>query len=144
MAETVVVRQNNAFEIEFQATDPHGADQETLDDVVHIYDLTPYGMLLASMGSCTTILLHSYAQNHAIPLEWVEIRLTFDREFDEDCEHCEEIDRYLDVIDVSMKFTGPLSPPDHQKLLAIAAQCPVHKMVTDPTRVRLGLAEPKG
>ena len=143
MAETVVVRQNKNFEIEFQAADPHQEDQSTLNPVVHIYELTPYGMLLASMGSCTTILLHSYAQNHNIPLEWVEIRLTYDREFDEDCKNCEKIDRYEDVIYEELKFTGPLNLSDHQKLLVIAEQCPIHKMVTHPTRTELRLAEPE-
>lgn len=141
MAETVVVRQNKNFEIEFEAADPHQEDQDTLNPVVHIYELTPYGMLLAGMGSCTTILLHSYAQNHGIPLEWAEIRLTYDRVFDEDCENCDQVERYEDVIFEDLKLTGPLSQEDQKKLLAIAKQCPVHKMVTHPTRTELRLAE---
>ena len=76
MAEIVVHRMRNTFEAEFETADtdsPHAADRE-LKPVHAIHELTPYGMMLASLAACTTVLLHSYARNHGVRLDEVEIR----------------------------------------------------------------------
>ncbi len=91
MAETVLVRQNNDFEISFWTLHEH--DAEDFHPVAHIHSLTPYGMMLASLGSCTAILLQSFAQNHGIDLQEVALQLTYDRVFQDDCDNCENISR---------------------------------------------------
>lgn len=88
MSEKVIVRQNSKFETEFFASDPESGKQHHVD---HVNDLTPYGMLLASLGTCTTVLLHTYAKNHGIKLDEAEITLRYERVFRDDCRNCEEI-----------------------------------------------------
>jgi uncharacterized OsmC-like protein len=90
MSEKVIVRQNDKFEIEFKAVlDPEAEDGE-VEPVAHLHALTPYGMLLASLGSCTTILLQSYARHHEITLPWVEIEAVYQHPSEEGAEGDQE------------------------------------------------------
>jgi uncharacterized OsmC-like protein len=76
MAEiSVLVRQGRAFQIEFLATDPEGSPGEAPKPVEAITPLTPFGMLPASLGACTTVKVHTDANHHHIPLDLAEIRL---------------------------------------------------------------------
>ena len=131
MAEIVVIRQKANFETIMLAPDPHEEDSEELHQVASIYDLTPYGMLLASIGACTAILLHSYAQNHKMDLQEVELSLTYERVFEDDCENCETIEAYEEQIREKIRFMGKLNEKDQKKLFAVSHQCPVHRMVED-------------
>jgi len=142
MAEKVLVRQNNQFEISFQASDPHD-EEEALDPVSYIHQLTPYGMMLASLGSCTTIVLHTYSQNHGLNLEEVEIVLKYERVFKEDCENCEHIDRYEEHIEEEIQFFGDLSPDERKKLMRIAHQCSIHKMFESGIEIKSQMARPE-
>jgi hypothetical protein len=49
MAEYLVVRQVSRFEIEFLAPDPQDAESDELQPVVHVHELTPYTLSLASL-----------------------------------------------------------------------------------------------
>jgi uncharacterized OsmC-like protein len=133
MAETVVIRMKSTFEAEFEAADsdsPHAADRE-LKPVHALYELTPYGMMLASLGACTAILLHSYARNHGVDLEQVEIRSSYDRVFAEDCERCEEIGEYTEKIEAIVGFSGDLTDAERNKLFLISKHCPIHRILHD-------------
>ena len=41
----------------------------------HIHQLTPHGLLLAGLGGCIAILLHTYAQHHRLILREVELHI---------------------------------------------------------------------
>jgi len=142
MGERVVVRQDMNFQTEFLAVDPHGPDEGDLEPVANVYSLTPYGMLLASLGSCIGIVLHTYAQYHNVPLDAVELRLEYDRVFDEDCEKCEGIDEYREYIEMEIVLIGDeLTEGDRTKLVTISRHCPIHKMLAHGITVRSILAE---
>jgi len=138
MAETVIVRQNVRFETEFLAADTEAKDQaeRELHAVHAIHEMSPYGLLLASLGACTAILLHSYAQNHNVKLEEVEMRMTYGRVFATDCKECEEKDRYTEGIDAEVGLVGELSPAERNKLYLIAQHCPVHKILHNGIRTQ--------
>lgn len=140
MAEKVIVRQNRLFETEILAQDPHDPDAEEFEPVAAIHHLTPYGMLLAGLGSCTTIVLHTYAQYHDVPLDEVEITLSYDRTFAEDCENCEEIDKYTEQISEEMHLIGDLTPAEKKKLHVISRHCPIHQMLLHGIEVHSRLA----
>ena len=130
MGERVIVRQDNNFQTEFLAADPHHPDEGALWPVDSVHGLTPYGMLLAGLGSCTGIVLHTYAQYHGVPLEGVELRISYDRVFAEDCEDCESIDEYEELIELEIALIGEkLGKTDRMKLMAIAKHCPIHKIL---------------
>jgi uncharacterized OsmC-like protein len=141
VAEHVIVWQNSNFEIEFRAADPRDPESEDVEPVYHIHELSPYTMLLASLGACTTIVLHTYAQNHGVGLEEVESHLHYKRVFQNDCENCEEIDRYAEVIDQELTLSGDLTEKERQKLFQIAKQCSVHKMLEAGIEIRSHLID---
>jgi uncharacterized OsmC-like protein len=141
MAETVVVRQNNKLETEFLAADTEASDpaERDLQPVHAIHELSPYGLLLVSLGACTTILLHSYAKNHNVKLQEVEMRMTYGRVFAQDCKECEETAKYTERIDAEVRFVGELSPAERNKLFLISQHCPVHKIVHSGIRTEFHL-----
>lgn len=142
VAEKVIVRQKSTYEISFFAADPEDESGDALlSPVAYIHELSPYGMLLASIGSCTTILLHSYAQNRGMKLDEVEMRLEYQRSFKEDCDNCEEIERYEEIILIDIALKGRLSEQEKQRLLAISHQCPVHRIVEDGIKTELRLKD---
>lgn len=129
MTERVIVIQNNKFEIEFQTTDPHDHDSDEFHPVIHIHKLSPYTMLLSSVGSCTSIVLHTYAQNHDVDLREVELHLQYRRDLQDDREDANSGGRYEEKIDEALILRGDLNDQDRQKLFRVAQQCSIHKML---------------
>ena len=143
MAELVIVRQKSNFDTEFWTADTDSPDpaMRELRPVHAVHELSPYGMLLAGLGSCTAILLHSYAQNHNVDLQQVELRVSYDRIFDEDCAHCEEIGEYAEKISAEVGLTGGFDEKERKKLFLISRHCPVHKILHDGIETVFTLAE---
>lgn len=141
MGEQVVVRQDSNFGTAVFALDPHAAEgHQHLHPVADVRELTPYGMLLAGLGSCTAIVLHTYAQNHGVDLQEVELRLRYDRVFADDCEQCEGIDRYREQIDEEIVLVGDLTDGERKRLFLISRHCPIHKMLLNGIPVNSALA----
>ncbi len=140
MGESVIVRQNNSFETEILARDPHNPDDPEFYSVDHMHQLTPYGMLLAGLGSCTAIVLHTYAHHHGVELQEAELHLEYDRVFAEDCEECEGIEEYREQIETEIVLRGPLMPEERKRLFAVSKHCPIHKMLKHGIEVHSRLA----
>lgn len=129
MAEKVTVRMNNRFQAEFLSAERRGAEAAEPQPVAQMGELSPYGMLLSGLGSCTAMVMLTYARNHDVKLDAVELRLAYDRVFLEDCENCENIDRYEERIEEEITLTGELDETQRQKLFAVSKLCPIHKML---------------
>lgn len=136
MAERIVFRQNKQFEVEFLASDPREPENEQVYEVEGLHEVTPYGMMLFSLASCTAQVVLSYANHHQISLQEVEFDLRYERIFEEDCENCQDIDRYQEYIKESIKLVGDLSKKEEQKLFKISHQCPIQKMFQDGIEVK--------
>jgi|SRR5215471_10070165 len=87
---------------------------------------TPYDLLLAAIGSCTSMTIALYARRKQWPLNSVTIRLRHSRVHAEDCAACETHDAKLTVIDREIELDGSLDESQRARLLAIANRCPVH------------------
>jgi putative redox protein len=141
MGESIIVRQNSQFETEILAQDPHNPDDQTYHLASHVHQLTPYGMLLAGLGACTAIVMHTYAQYHDVALEKAEFHLDYDRVFADDCEDCTDIDEYKEQISMDIAVLGDLTPEERHRLLVIAKHCPIHKMLAHGIEVQIRLDE---
>ncbi len=133
MAEMVVVRQNIDLETEFLA---RFEGETELTPVEDLRDITPYGMLLAGLGSCSAVLVNTYARHHSIPLEEAEFQVEYERSFKKDCEHCEETQSFDEQIKMRVTFKGQLDEAQREKLFKISLQCPVHKLLAGGIQVQ--------
>jgi putative redox protein len=80
---------------------------------------TPFGLLMAALGACTTITLRMYADRKEWPLEEIGVRLDH-RKLKSGEPKTAEIGQTLELV-------GPLNPEQRKRLLEIAHRCPVHK-----------------
>ena len=129
MSERVVVYQDKSFRTDFKSADPHDEDSDVVENVMHLHNLTPYGMLLASVAACTAIVVNSYARNHDIPLKGVTVDARFDRNFAEDCDDCDEKNEYEEVIKESLNFEGDLDQNQLKRLHQVAKACSIKRLL---------------
>jgi uncharacterized OsmC-like protein len=97
----------------------------------------PYDYLLTALGVCTSMTVGLYARRKQLPLENITVSLRHSRIYAKDCEECETKEGMLDRIDVEVELTGPVSAEQHDKLMEIAAKCPVHRTLTSEINIRL-------
>ena len=101
----------------------------------------PYGLLLAALGSCTSMTIAMVARRRKWPLEAVTVRLRHGRVHLTDCEGCEEVPRRVEQIEREVVLTGPLDDEQRASLLAIADKCPVHRTLTSTVEIVTHLAD---
>jgi len=143
VGEKIVMRQNSAFETLFWHADTDDPERAELRPVMHLQELTPYGLMLASLGSCTAIVMHTYAQAHKVSLDEVELRLIYERVYHEDCEHCDEENKpFTEGIGQEILVVGELSAGERKRLLRAAHLCPIHKIFHDGIAIATQMADP--
>jgi putative redox protein len=96
---------------------------------------SPYELLLAALGACTSMTLLLYARRKGWPLEDVQVRLSHRRDYARDCEECEDQPVRIDLIERRIALTGTLDQAQRTRLLEIAEKCPVHRTLTGTIRI---------
>jgi putative redox protein len=100
---------------------------------------TPYDLLLAALGSCTSMTVAMYARRKNWPLKEVTVRLRHSRIYADDCANCETKEGMLDHIELDVQLTGALTEEQRGKLLEISHRCPVHKTLTSEIDIQTRL-----
>jgi putative redox protein len=100
---------------------------------------TPYDLLLASLGACTSMTVALYARRKGWPLEGVTVRLRHAKIHAADCADCETREGMLDRIERDIELTGTLTDEQRERLLEIAGRCPVHRTLVSEIDIRTRL-----
>lgn len=96
---------------------------------------TPYDLLLASLGACTSMTLRMYAERKELALDHVGVRLRHRKIHATDCESCETKDGWVDHIDREITIDGDLDEAQRRRLLEIADRCPVHRTLNAEVQI---------
>ena len=96
---------------------------------------TPYELLLAALGTCTSMTIQAYAARKRWPLRGVHVVLSYARVHAEDCADCESDLRMVDEIGLEITLAGDLTAEQRRRLMEIAERCPVHRTLRAPVRI---------
>jgi len=103
---------------------------------------TPYDLLSAALGGCTTLTLRMYADRKKWPVTHIETRVEHAKHHAQDIEDLgEKFEGRVDVFTRNILIEGELDQDQRQRLLEIADKCPVHKTLEKSSAIRTNLAE---
>ena len=135
MGMPVVLRSRSSFRNEVEAGPHRWVLDEPADAGGGGEGPTPYDMLAAALGGCTSMTLHYYAKRENLPLEGVDITITHDRQNAKDCSDCSTQSGWIHRFKVEIALHGPLDEAQRQRLLVIAGRCPVVKTLQSEIRI---------
>ena len=91
----------------------------------------PYTLLLAALGTCTSMTVMLYARRRAWAVKRVTVRLSQRRIHAKDCQTCgEDEEGYIHHIERAVTFEGELTTEQIDRLREIAQKCPIHKTLS--------------
>ena len=96
---------------------------------------TPYQLVSAGLGACTSMTIRMYARRKNIPLEHVEVDVIHHKIHAQDCDTCEQSNGKIDQFERKITLTGKLSDDERQRLLVIADRCPVHRTLESEIKI---------
>ena len=93
--------------------------------------MSPYELLLAALGACTSMTLRMYAKRKGLDVTNIQVQLQHDRIDVADCEPCEDQPGKVDEIRRLIRIDGDLTEAQRQRMLEIADMCPVHRTLNN-------------
>ncbi len=103
--------------------------------------MSPYELLLASLGSCTAITLRMYADRKEWDLTEVKVHLEHFKQHAKDSNNCNENNTKIDKFVREIKLKGNLTTEQKNRLIQIANRCPVHKTLENKIEIETKLRE---
>lgn len=97
---------------------------------------TPYDLLLAALGTCTSMTVRLYAERKGWPLTGVRVTLSHSRIHAQDCAECQTREGRIDHIERTLHLLGDLDDAQRARMAEIADLCPVHKTLEGEIHVR--------
>ena len=97
---------------------------------------SPYDLLLAALGACTSMTIGLYARKRSWPLEKITVSLRHSKIHARDCDDCETKEGRIDRIEVEIHLDGALTDEQRAKLMEISERCPVHQTLTAEINIK--------
>jgi putative redox protein len=91
---------------------------------------SPYELLGAALGACTSMTLRMYAKTKNWPLQRVIVTVRHEKIHAQDCLTCETQAGRIDRMEREIALEGPLDDAQRKRLLEIAERCPVHRTLS--------------
>jgi putative redox protein len=88
---------------------------------------SPYQLLSAALGACTSMTMRMYANQKKLPLDKVTVTVKHKKIHAEDCIECETREGKIDKIEREIHIEGDLTDEQRNNLMKIADRCPVHR-----------------
>ena len=105
---------------------------------------SPYQLVSAGLGACTSMTIRMYARRKKWPLTHVSVDITHNKIHATDCEHCETTAGKIDQFRRVITLEGDLDANQRQRLMAIADKCPVHRTLEGEIEIVTTEAAPHG
>ncbi|MEU4130368.1 OsmC family protein [Streptomyces wuyuanensis] len=102
------------------AIGPHRLTADEPEPVSADTGPTPGELLLAALGSCTSMAVRAFADRHGWQLHHVDVDVHFEPQ---------------GQIVKNIRLAGDLEPAQVERLLAVAGRCPVHRLLTGDVSV---------
>lgn len=96
---------------------------------------SPYGLLSAALGACTSMTLRLYAESKKWPLRRVSVDVRHDKIHAADCADCETREGRIDSFERIITLQGDLDDAQRAKLIEMADKCPVHRTLTTEVKI---------
>lgn len=104
---------------------------------------SPYDLLGAALGACTSMTLRLYADRKQLALDRVTVEVTHAKTHATDCDACVEgAGPLIDQFERRIVVEGDLDDDQRAALVRIADKCPVHRTLGANSRIITTLAEP--
>lgn len=100
---------------------------------------TPYQLVAAGLGACTSMTIRMYARQKKLPLEHVQVDVSHNKVHAEDCESCSQNGGKIDRFERRITLTGDLTDEQRKRLLEIADRCPVHRTLEGDIEIKTEL-----
>jgi len=131
MSEVIVTSLNNLRNEVRYATNHTFITDEPLEAGGDDAGPDPYTLLLAALGTCTSMTAMLYARRKAWPVERVTVKLRQRRVHANDCQECTgDEEGFIHRIERTVTFEGDLTTEQLDRLQEIVRKCPVHKTLS--------------
>ncbi|MEX2379813.1 MAG: OsmC family protein, partial [Vicingaceae bacterium] len=102
---------------------------------------TPYDLLSAALGACSSMTIQMYAKHKKWDLEEVTVHIDHEKKHEQDALKEGEKSAKIDHFSRKIELQGKLDQKQRERLLEIANRCPVKRTLSSDIQIHSELIE---